>query len=210
MPAARSSGAGKVKRLATPRRMKIPTATRSRRQSTSDSPDRYADTESGLYYNWNRYYDPKTGRYLTSDPIGLAGGLNTFSYVNSNPLSFVDPTGLNAAGAIGIGAAGLCIKFPKLCGAAASATGAAIGAGICAVTGICAESRASGEETLPIVNPGRDCDGKCKPCPPGKRWFVSKPGHGHENGYWHTIDYNQNPDTCECFPDRPSGGLDGF
>jgi len=72
------------------------------------------------------------------------------------------------------------------------------------------EARASGEEKLPIVNPGRDCDGNCKPCPPGKRWFVPEPGHGHENGFWHTIEYHQNPKTCECFPDRPSGGLDGF
>lgn len=91
-------------------------------------------------------YEPKTARYLTSDPIGLRGGLNTFSYVTLNPLSFVDPTGLNA-GAIGIGAAGFCFRFPKLCAAA----GAAIGAGICAVTGIYAEPRASGEETL--LNP---------------------------------------------------------
>ena len=54
----------------------------------------YWDAESSLHYNWNRYYDPRTGRYLTPDPIGLAGGLNSFSYVGSNPLYWIDPLGL--------------------------------------------------------------------------------------------------------------------
>jgi RHS repeat-associated protein len=57
-------------------------------------PGQYYDVETGLHYNYNRYYDPSTGRYLTPDPIGLRGGLNLFAYVLNNPVNMIDPEGL--------------------------------------------------------------------------------------------------------------------
>jgi len=53
-----------------------------------------ADEESGLFYNGYRTYVPTIGRYTQGDPIGLDGGWNRFGYVGSNPLSYVDPKGL--------------------------------------------------------------------------------------------------------------------
>lgn len=57
-------------------------------------PGQYYDVETGLHYNGHRYYDPSTGRYVQSDPIGLGGGLSTYAYVGGGPLQQRDSLGL--------------------------------------------------------------------------------------------------------------------
>jgi RHS repeat-associated protein len=55
-----------------------------------------SEDASGLMYRRNRYYDPKTGRFTQEDPIGLAGGLNTYGFADGDPVSYTDPYGLAA------------------------------------------------------------------------------------------------------------------
>lgn len=58
-------------------------------------PGQYADKESGLFYNYFRSYDARTGRYGQPDPIGLGGGWNRFGYVSGDALRLSDPYGLD-------------------------------------------------------------------------------------------------------------------
>jgi RHS repeat-associated protein len=47
-----------------------------------------------IVISWHRFYDPETGRYISADPIGLAGGMNLYVYVENDPVNAVDPWGL--------------------------------------------------------------------------------------------------------------------
>ncbi|MGH8107423.1 MAG: RHS repeat domain-containing protein, partial [Arenimonas sp.] len=58
-------------------------------------PGQIADAETGFNYNYFRDFEPTTGRYIQSDPIGLKGGLSTYAYVTSKPLQYVDRHGLS-------------------------------------------------------------------------------------------------------------------
>jgi RHS repeat-associated protein len=68
-------------------------------------PGQYFDAETGNWNNGFRDYDASIGRYVQSDPIGLDGGLNTYSYAYSNSISNIDPNGLDA---ISCGFSGTC------------------------------------------------------------------------------------------------------
>ena len=54
----------------------------------------YKDEETGMYYNYHRYYDPSIGRYIQRDPLGFISGQNEYLYANANSQSYVDPQGL--------------------------------------------------------------------------------------------------------------------
>ncbi|MCW9058759.1 MAG: DUF6531 domain-containing protein [Gammaproteobacteria bacterium] len=85
-------------------------------------PGQHYDKETGLHYNYFRYYEPSTGRYITSDPIGLSGGINTYTYALNNPLFWIDPYGLdltvslNPNAAAGFGHIGLGVNTPNTVG----------------------------------------------------------------------------------------------
>ena len=88
-------------------------------------PGQYFDKETNLHYNHFRYYEPETGRYLTPDPIGLAGGLNVYGYALQNPLSFTDPTGEAIPAIIAA-----CAGNPACAAAVSAGIGALSGAAI--------------------------------------------------------------------------------
>jgi RHS repeat-associated protein len=95
-------------------------------------PGQYFDEETNTHYNYFRDYEPQTGRYIQSDPIGLMAGVNTYGYVGASPLMWSDPYGLMskqacvnvciAAGALGGGLLGRLVG-----GAAGAAAGSAVG-----------------------------------------------------------------------------------
>ena len=57
-------------------------------------PGQYYDEETGLNYNWHRFYNTETGRYISPDPIGLNGGINLYGYSSEDPFNRIDPDGL--------------------------------------------------------------------------------------------------------------------
>jgi len=87
-------------------------------------PGQYFDQETGLNYNYFRDYDPSTGRYIESDPIGLNGGsFSTFDYVGGNPVSVADPMGLCLPLCAGAGGAATVGSGAAVAGGAASWNG---------------------------------------------------------------------------------------
>jgi RHS repeat-associated protein len=80
-------------------------------------PGQFYDASSELHYNYFRDYDPQTGRYVESDPIGLRGGVNTYGYALQNPVAHIDPSGKAVPAAVAA-----CLASPA-CQAAVVAAG---------------------------------------------------------------------------------------
>jgi len=103
---------------------------------------RERDDETRLYYYRARYYDPQLGRFISEDPIGLAGGPNVYAYVNNNPINNTDPTGLwCAAGPVYSATCGMCEL------------------GWRRVDGVCQSDRGRGYGDIARTGPGDDVGG---------------------------------------------------
>jgi len=116
-------------------------------------PGQYFDEESNLNYNYQRSYQAAQGRYTQGDPIGLDGGLNRFGYEGGNSLSFSDPDGLAAAGAMYGGYVGSMAggRFGPVGASFGRAAGAAIGSAIediCEPESLCEKKRKEIEEWI--------------------------------------------------------------
>lgn len=149
-------------------------------------PGQYYDAETGHSYNYHRDYDPPTGRYIESDPIGLDGGLNTYSYVLDRPLTYVDPLGLiNPAEAT-------CVDPAQpLCWG-----------------GVATDILSQIIITSAVSKLASECpnNGKCPPCSPYPAgtigWTRLDTSHTHfpvMGPHLHLRQVNQRKSDCKCF-----------
>ena len=115
-------------------------------------PGQYFDKETGTHYNYFRDYDPNQGRYIQSDVIGLFGGINSYVYVDENPLGRIDPDGTLGPVALGAIAGGIIGAISGGVGASVQnqsviqgvIVGAAVGAAAGAVGGLIVTGVAAG------------------------------------------------------------------
>jgi RHS repeat-associated protein len=163
---------------------------------------------TGLCFNRARYYSSTYQRFIAQDPSEFGGGdTNLYGYVHNDPTDTKDPSGRQAAvipAVIGCSAAPeVCATLAALTGAAALVAGAQI---------LMSRTPHSDPYIFPkSVDPGRDSNGNCNPCPDNGPVF-SQPGdaHGSTCGeHYHQIIWRQDQISCKCYSDRvdvPSPG----
>ncbi|MCQ4297682.1 RHS repeat protein [Pseudomonas stutzeri] len=174
-------------------------------------PGQYYDSESGLHYNYFRDYDPETGRYVESDPIGLEGGLNTYGYAYQNPINNFDPDG-RLVWFLGLGALG------------GTGTTATAGAGFWTMGGLVGgaaltASISGSTSQTSAETEAKSCPKNCPPCktvsgrvvPPGTLGYRpldvipdDQMQHGVYGSHHNMFVANQNPNNCQCFWQKQS------
>jgi RHS repeat-associated protein len=122
-------------------------------------PGQYYDAETGTHYNYFRDYDPRVGRYLQSDPIGLRGGLNTYAYVHNNPVNFGDQNGQCINCITGLIVGGGAALGAYLSGADRDEIIAAGVAGLLVGSGLAALGVTSGLTAAIVANTGASLSG---------------------------------------------------
>ncbi|PZA14256.1 hypothetical protein DNK49_22830, partial [Azoarcus communis] len=157
---------------------------------------------SGLWLTRYRAYDSQTARWLSRDPIEEEGGVNLYAYVGGNPVSYTDPLGLNPTAGAGAAVGGMVGGPPG------AVVGGILGFGAGLIIGNWIFNQPEVDPVPPQqpFNPGRDCNGKCNPCPPPIYWDAPGNKHGSSSGsHAHGVVWNQDPSTCMCYPRRVSG-----
>jgi RHS repeat-associated protein len=163
------------------------------------------DSQTGLYFNRARYFDPAMGRWLSEDPIRFFGDKNFYRYSLNNPVNYSDPSGLQVPAPAPVpapitGAGPLILiyvdvwlaqhdwqEFQKLCAASGWAW--------------CTPSPGPSPSTT------SNCRNNCAPCVPPVGTIAyrvdtvppSDPHFPFSGTHWHLYRMNQNPNNCQCF-----------